>query len=608
MATIGTLAVNIVARTQKFSSGIMKAQRLAARMGVGLAAVGAAGVAAGVALTRSYEQINRAMTKSLAIMGDVSDTMRKDMVEAANRVAKETEASTAQAAESYFFLASAGMSAEQSLKAMPVVARFAQAGNFDLALATDLATDAQSALGLSSKDTETSIENLTKVTDVLVKANTLANASVQQFSEALTNGAAAALRLVNKDMTEGVAVLAAYADQGIKGAEAGTAFGIVMRDLQTKAIQNKTAFRAAGVAVFDATGNMNNLADIVEDLEGLLSGLSDEQSKLTLLQLGFSDKSVKYIQSLIGMSDKIRDYEKNLQNAGGTAAEVAAKSMTDLQRATEQLQGAWDKLAISFGNAAEKLGVFQAAAEAAEGAALLIDKAVEQSGGKPGFAQRVQQANPQNQFERFMEKTWQNALEPLMPNKTDAVEGVQARWEAARRNVAAAGGEEAFAAQQRKAHDQKVIGDAFARGFESVLGTGRRASMKFGQGVDALTSAWNAAERASGQRALGHATGGLFGTLPNMSGRRDRENARQQSIAELERQLQMSSLGGGRSGRMGSLSLTRAGSVESYRLRRRMENQKNQEGNKAERSMDKTLKEMNKKLSGGVVLTPSNVA
>ena len=57
---------------------------------------------------------------------------------------------------------------------------------------------------------------MSRVSDVLVRANTLANATVQQFSTALTSKAGAALKSFNKDVEEGVAVLAAMADQGIK--------------------------------------------------------------------------------------------------------------------------------------------------------------------------------------------------------------------------------------------------------------------------------------------------------------------------------------------------------------------------------------------------------
>ena len=267
------------------------------------------------------------MTESLAIMGDVSAGMRTKMEEAAKSVAKTTTFSAAEAAQSYFFLASAGLDAKQSIAALPQVSKFAQAGMFDMARATDLATDAQSALGMTIDDAQENLVNLTRVTDVLVKANTLANASVEQFSTALTNKAGAALKIVGKEIEEGVAVLAAFADQGLKGAEAGTALNIVFRDMQTKALRNKKAFAELDVTVFDVAGEMRNIADVIGDLEGALAGMSDEQKKATLMQLGFADKSVIFIQTILGQSEAIREYEGELRNAAGITEEVASKQL-----------------------------------------------------------------------------------------------------------------------------------------------------------------------------------------------------------------------------------------------------------------------------------------
>nr|HPK72086.1 phage tail tape measure protein [Vicinamibacterales bacterium] len=261
-------------------------------------------------------------------------------------VAMATKFSASEAAEAYYFLASAGFDAQQSMAALPQVARFAQAGMFDLSLATDLATDAQSALGLTVSDAQQNLENLTRVTDVLVKANTLANASVQQFSEALTNKAGAAMRAVGMDMEEGVAVLAAFADQGIKSAEAGTQFAIVMRDLQTKAIENAAAFAANGVAVFDSAGELRNMADIVSDLETRLSGMSDAARKATLMDLGFSDRSISALQALLGTSDKIRQYEEELRKAGGTTKEVADKQLPTFTRGWKELKTVFERLSV----------------------------------------------------------------------------------------------------------------------------------------------------------------------------------------------------------------------------------------------------------------------
>ena len=317
---------------------------------LGPAVAAVAVIAALVAVARAGERFNQKMRQSLAIMGDVSAAMRGEMKDAAIEAARATRFSASEMAESYFFLASAGLDAKQSLAALPQVAMFAQAGNFDVARATDLATDAQSALGLTVKDSAKNLANLTRVTDVLTKANTIANASTEQFSVSLTTKAGAALKIVNKDIEEGVAVLAAFADQGVKGADSGTGLNIVLRDLQTKAIKFPAQFKAAGVAVFDASGKMNNMADIVGDLENKLEGLSDKQKKATLLNLGFSDKSVIFIQTLIGMSDKIREYEAALRNAGGTTKEVADKQLTALQKGFNKLGSAASSLGSTLMN------------------------------------------------------------------------------------------------------------------------------------------------------------------------------------------------------------------------------------------------------------------
>jgi TP901 family phage tail tape measure protein len=299
---------------------------------------------------REFAKFDAALNKSIAIMGNVSDSMRTDMADAAREVAKATTFSNEQAAESFFFLASAGLDAASSVKAMPSVAKFAQAGMFDMALATDLLTDAQSALGLTIRDDAVkNMENMIRVSDVLVKANTLANATVQQFSEALTNKAGAALKVVGKDIEEGVAVLAAFADQGIKGADAGTKFGIVMRDLQTKALKNSAAFAAMNIAVFDSTGEMNNLGDIIAEIETALDGMSDAQAKATLLQLGFADKSVAAIQAVLGSSEAIKTYEASLRDSAGTTENVAEKQLDTLIAQFSLLKSVVADVGLSIG-------------------------------------------------------------------------------------------------------------------------------------------------------------------------------------------------------------------------------------------------------------------
>lgn len=307
---------------------------------LGTALAGVAGVAGISRMFRSVESFNQEMRSSQAIMGELTQNQMKRMERSAIRVAKETRTSSSEAARSFFFLASAGLDAEQSIAALPQVAQFAQAGMFSMATATDLATDAQSALGLTVADAQQNLQNLKRTTDVLVKANTLANASVEQFSSALTRKAGAALKNLNKDIEEGVAVLAAFADQGVKSERAGTALDIVLRRLAIGARENAGAWERLGVQVFDQEGNFRNTGKIIEELTSALDGMSDITKDATLAQLGFTARNLAFTKTLLGTGEAIQEYERQLRKAAGTTREVANKQLTPFAKGWNQLSGA----------------------------------------------------------------------------------------------------------------------------------------------------------------------------------------------------------------------------------------------------------------------------
>ena len=326
------------------SRGLKRATDAAAGAfaGFSLAAVKLVSVAAsvtsaiGVASVKAFADFDAAMTQSTAIMGNVSQAMEQDMSNAAREVAKTTTFSAQEAAQAYFYLASAGLDAEQSVAALPQVAQFAQAGMFDLSRATDLLTDAQSALGLTIRDdAQANMENMAQVADVLVKANTLANASVEQFSQSLTNKAGAALSVANKSIEEGVAVLAVFADQGVKGAEAGERLSVMLRDITRAGAANADEFAKLGLRVFDAEGNLRNMADVTAEFERVLGPMSDAQKAATLDTLGLTRSVADNIKLVLGSSEQMRDYQQSLEDAGGTTEDVANKQ---LQTFSAQLQ------------------------------------------------------------------------------------------------------------------------------------------------------------------------------------------------------------------------------------------------------------------------------
>jgi TP901 family phage tail tape measure protein len=346
-------AINLPIVSKFDDKGIKRANKALAGFGKAAAGIATAATAAvaGIAVKsiQEFAKFDEKLNQSIAIMGDVSEAMRGEMSDAAREVAKTTTFSADQAAESFFFLASAGLDAEAAVAAMPAVARFAQAGMFDMALATDLATDAQSALGLSSKDAQENLENLTRITDVFVKANTLANTSVEQLATAFTTKAGTALKTVGKDVEEGAAALALFADQGVKGEIAGTQLTNTIFGLTDRALKAPEAFEKLGISVFDAEGNMRNFADIADDLGVAFAGMTEEQKLAELGALGFTKQARAGVLMLAGQGDTIRDYESALRDAGGTAEEISGKQLQTFAAQMELLKSRVADVGIEIG-------------------------------------------------------------------------------------------------------------------------------------------------------------------------------------------------------------------------------------------------------------------
>jgi TP901 family phage tail tape measure protein len=298
---------------------------------------------------RAFSTFNKAMTESLAIM-TVTGDQTKRMTDLALELGGKVVQSPRELAEAYFFLASAGLDAEQSMAALPQIAAFASAGAFDMATATDLVTDAQTAMGLSSEDAGENLAQLTRISDVFVAANELANTSVQQVAEAMTSDAAVAARGMGQELETVVAVLDAYGSSGKKAGEAGNLFGRATRLLTKAQRENGEVFEKFGIKVIDeVTGNYRNFIDIIADMETAFADLSKPQRDAALETLGFAALAQKSITPLLGLSDAMKGYEKSLIAAGGATTRVAAKQAKAFGSQMKILWNQVTVLSISIG-------------------------------------------------------------------------------------------------------------------------------------------------------------------------------------------------------------------------------------------------------------------
>jgi len=191
----------------------------------------------------AFASFDDALQKSIAIMGDVDKAMRENLANTAREVAKELGISHEEAARSYYYLASAGLSAAESLKAMPAVAKLAKAGALDMAEATDIATDIMTAFGKE-------VEDLANINDILIATVTKSNTNLQMLGEAMKYLAPSA-HAVGWSIEEMSAAVGLLSNAGIKASQAGTYLRQIIAQLLDPTDTAKGVLESLGLTVED---------------------------------------------------------------------------------------------------------------------------------------------------------------------------------------------------------------------------------------------------------------------------------------------------------------------------------------------------------------------
>lgn len=305
---------------EKAKSGLGSALKTAGKVGAAaLSAATTAVVAFGKKAVETGMDFDKSMSQVAATMGLTVDQIG-DLREFAMDMGASTSFSAIQAADALNYMALAGYDAETSMKMLPTVLDLAAAGGMDLAAASDMVTDSQSALGLSLEETEAMV-------DMMAKTSSKSNTSVAQLGEAfLTIGATA--RNVSGGVEELSTLLGVLADNGIKGAEGGTHMRNVLLSLQEKAEDGALAIGDMSVAVYDADGNMRSVVDIIEDMQVALGDM-DQASRDAIIGGIFNKPDLAAVNALIGTSaDRFSELTAEIGNATG-AAEAMANTQLD---------------------------------------------------------------------------------------------------------------------------------------------------------------------------------------------------------------------------------------------------------------------------------------
>lgn len=279
------------------------------------------------------------MSKVSALSGATGDNLAA-LESKARELGSTTTFSASQAADALGYMALAGWDTQAMLAGVGPVLSLAQAGELDLAAASDLVTDYLSAFNMTAEDTG-------RMVDVLAYAQANANTTVDGLGQAFKN-CAANCNAAGMDVETTSAAIAMMANQGLKGAEAGTALTAVMRDMTQKMEAGWISIGGAKVAVADAEGNFRDFADILAEVEAATNGMGDAEKAMALSST-FTADSIKAMNLLLNAgSGELSSFRDDLYGCAG-AAEKAAAAMTDnLQGDLAGMGSAFEELALKI--------------------------------------------------------------------------------------------------------------------------------------------------------------------------------------------------------------------------------------------------------------------
>lgn len=304
-------------------------------VGVGAASVGVA------------TKFESAMSQVAATMGITTKQIKngnkdfENLQKTALNMGATTKYTASEAAEGLNILAQAGLSANESIKAIPTVLSLASAGAMSLDSAATYVTASVKGFG-------DSMDNAQKYADLMAKGATLANTDVRGLGEALS-GVSATANNYKQSVDSTTLSLLRLAEQNITGGEASTMLARAMADIYTPTSKAKKALDELGISAYDGSGKARDFNDVVDELSKAFAGMSDEEANATKNQI-FTTYGMNAFNKMTAATTKTVDkFKTGLKDATGSAAQQAETQLDNLKGSLTLLQSALEGAGIVIG-------------------------------------------------------------------------------------------------------------------------------------------------------------------------------------------------------------------------------------------------------------------
>lgn len=286
-------------------------------------------VAAGAGIVALSGDFEKSMNRVRALSGATGQDFEK-LRKQARQLGADTQFSASEAADAMSFLAMAGFETQQIYASMPDTLNLAAAAQLDMGSAADIVSNIMTGFGIQT-------DKLGNAVDVLSKAFISSNTDLRMLGEGMKFVGPVSSGL-GVSFEETTAALGALSNAGIQGGMAGTSLRRILSTLASEADK-------LGIATTDSAGTMRPLADIIDELNA--RGMTTTDTLAI-----FGERGGPAMSALLAQGGQaLRDFTTELENAGGTAEDVAKTQMEGLHGMVKELQSAGEELALSLGDA-----------------------------------------------------------------------------------------------------------------------------------------------------------------------------------------------------------------------------------------------------------------
>lgn len=321
-------------------------------LGQTFAPVSAAAAAGLTASGKAFMDFEAGMSKVAAISGATGEDLAA-LTEKAKDMGATTKFSATESAEAFSYMAMAGWKSEQMLDGIAPIMSLAAASGEELALTSDIVTDALTAFGLKAQDAG-------MFADVLAAASSNSNTNVAMMGESFKYAATVA-GAMGYSVQDVALALGLMANNGIKADMAGTALRNMINRMAKPTKESQMAMDRLGVSLADDEGHMYSFRQIMDQLRGSFGQINmpmeqfDAQMELLIEQFEngeltekkFGDATDELIQQAYGA--------EAAEKARAAAMLAGTRAMPALLAIVNSTAEDYDKLATAIDGASEPM-------------------------------------------------------------------------------------------------------------------------------------------------------------------------------------------------------------------------------------------------------------